>query len=157
MDVPLVAAAAVVLLSPALVIAGRVLWQVVRRRRPLPGVLLGPGLLAGVALTALGYAAVVYAIGFLSGFYVLDPDQMCAAAAGFYSGRPGPPDSSWTGIDYGHLPLRRTCRWAGGTTHELVPGWVNPLWSALLAVAWAALLARPLATLVAPRWLGRTR
>jgi hypothetical protein len=115
--------------------------------------LLGPGLLISIALTAVAYAGVVYAIGFFSAVYILDPDQMCAGAAGFYSGRPGPPDSSWIGIGHQYFPLRHTCRWTDGTTYELVPGWVNPLSFALLAVAWAALLARPVATVIAPeRW-----
>ena len=155
MDVVVVKAVAVVLLLPALSILLRLLWRAGRRRRPFLDALLSPGILIGIALTAVAYAVVVYAIGFFSGFSILDPDQMCASAAGFYSGRSGPPDSTWAGIDHSTFPLHRTCRWAGGTTHELVPGWVNPLSYALLATAWAALLARPLATLVAPGRLSR--
>jgi hypothetical protein len=152
MDV-VVVKAAVVLLLPALFILLCLLWQVGARRTPLLDALLAPGLLVGIALTAVAYAAVVYAIGLFSALYILDPDQMCASAAGFYSGRPGPPDSSWIGIDHQYFPLRHTCRWTDGTTHELVPSWVNPLSFALLAVAWVALLARPVATVVAPeRW-----
>ncbi len=151
MEDPVVKAAALVLAIPALSLLLHLAWQVGRRRRPLLDVLLGPGLLVGVALTFVAYAAIVYAIGLLSGFYFLDPDQMCAGRAGFYSGRTGPSDSSWTGIEHSYFPLRHTCRWADGTTFELVPRWVNPLSGALLAVAWAALLARPLAILLAPR------
>ena len=150
MTAVVVAAVALVLALPALLVALHVVREVAVRRRPLRAVLLGKGLLIGIALILVGYAAVVYAIGFAAGIYVLDPDQMCASAAGFYSGRSGPPDSSWVAIDANNFPLHRTCRWADGTTHELVPGWVNPLSYALLAGAWVALLARPIAAVVAP-------
>ncbi len=118
---------------------------------PFLTALLSPGILISVALTSIVYAAIAYAIGFVSDFYVLDPDQLCASQAGFYSGTSGPSDSSWRGIDDSFLPLSHLCRWNDGTTYELVPPWVNPLFFTFLAIGWLALLARPLAILVVPR------
>lgn len=129
---------------PVLLILLYVVRQVAVRRRPIGTVLLGPGLLVGIALTFIGYAGLVYAFGLSTGFYILDPDQMCASAAGH------DPAGAWAGLDFSAFPLRNTCRWNDGTTYELVPGWVNPLSYALLAVAWIALLARPVATLARP-------
>lgn len=142
--------AAVVPALPVLAVLVHLAWPVGRRRRPWRVVLLGPGLLVGVALTSITYAVVVYAIGFFSDLYFLDPDQHCAVRAGFASGRPGPSDSSWTGVEHSYFPLHHICRWGDGTAYELVPGWVNPVFFTLVAVAWLALLARPLATLLRP-------
>ncbi|MFJ1650619.1 hypothetical protein ACIOC2_04215 [Streptomyces sp. NPDC088337] len=67
--------------------------------------------LAGTA--ALG----AYAYGAMSGFYILDPGQMCA---------------SW-GVQGDHivtrmtLPVSAQCVTSGGVGTELVPGWVNPV------------------------------
>lgn len=75
-------------------------------------------LLAGTA------AAGAYAWGVMQGFYILDPDQMCAAA----------------GADGDHVVTRMTlpvsvrCVTEQGTGTELVPGWVNPVVFAGLAV-----------------------
>ncbi|GAA2525732.1 hypothetical protein [Winogradskya humida] len=77
----------------------------------------------------------------LSGFGALDPGEMCASAAGFYSGTPGPPDDRWTGMVERGLPIGRTCVWSDGTRFELVPWWVNPLLFAWLTTAVAALPA----------------
>jgi hypothetical protein len=142
--------ALVLLLPPALILV-RLVWRVRKGRTPFLEALLSPGIVASVALTCIGYAAIDYAIGFFSDFNMFDPDQMCASRAGFYSGRPGPSDKSWLGITDELFPLHHTFRWADGTIYELVPGWVNPLFYTLLAMAWAALLARPLATLFSPR------
>ncbi|MFD5648255.1 hypothetical protein [Streptomyces sp. NPDC127039] len=63
--------------------------------------------------TALG----VYAWGVSRGFYLLDPDQMCAArgARGDYL------------VTRMMLPVSVRCVTEDGTGTELVPGWVNPV------------------------------
>ncbi|MEU6325935.1 hypothetical protein ABZ851_01355 [Streptomyces sp. NPDC047049] len=79
--------------------------------------------LPGVATCALvvvmaGAAALgAYAWGVMSGFYVLDPDQMCAAL-----GAPG--DHIVTRET---LPVSAQCVTSDGVGTELVPGWVNPV------------------------------
>ncbi|WP_051797663.1 hypothetical protein [Catenuloplanes japonicus] len=140
--------AAVILLMPLLLLAGYVRRQVRRRGRTTSAALLAPGTLAGLVVVALIYAAGTYGWGTLSSFYLLDPDQMCASAAGFYSGTPGPADELWTGIIAHDLPLQRTCAWSDGTRFELVPWWVNPLFFAWLTIAAGALLAAPAARYV---------
>ncbi|MFF9036638.1 hypothetical protein ACF090_14340 [Streptomyces sp. NPDC014892] len=86
------------------------------------------------ALLAIGGGAAAlgaYAYGVMSGFYVLDPEQMCAAA-----GAPG--DYVVTRMT---LPVSVRCVTGEGTATELVPGWVNPLvlgGTALCALALAA-------------------
>ncbi|MFF4275485.1 hypothetical protein [Streptomyces sp. NPDC001536] len=67
--------------------------------------------LAGTA--ALG----AYAYGVMQGFYILDPDQMCAAA-----GARG--DRVVTRME---LPVSVQCVTGDGEGTELVPGWVNPV------------------------------
>ncbi|WP_346779824.1 hypothetical protein [Streptomyces sp. S3(2020)] len=67
--------------------------------------------LAGAA--ALG----AYAYGVMRGFYILDPDQMCAAA-----GARG--DHVVTRMA---LPVSVECVTSAGQGTELVPGWVNPV------------------------------
>jgi len=58
-----------------------------------------------------------YAWGVMSGFYILDPDQMCAAR----------------GVQGDHvvtretLPVSAQCVTSDGVGTELVPGWVNPV------------------------------
>ncbi|MEU5322456.1 hypothetical protein AB0G67_37760 [Streptomyces sp. NPDC021056] len=67
--------------------------------------------LAGTA--ALG----AYAYGVMRGFYILDPDQVCAAA-----GARG--DHVVTRMS---LPVSVQCVTGDGEGTELVPGWVNPV------------------------------
>ncbi|MEU8950976.1 hypothetical protein [Streptomyces sp. NPDC048489] len=74
--------------------------------------------LAGTA--AMG----AYAWGVMSGFYILDPDQMCAA-----SGADG--DYVATRMT---LPVSVQCVTDQGLGTELVPVWVNPVVFAGLAV-----------------------
>ncbi|MER5949682.1 hypothetical protein ABT127_26880 [Streptomyces sp. NPDC001904] len=57
-----------------------------------------------------------YAWGLMSGFYILDPDQMCAA-----HGVPG--DHV---VTRAALPVSSQCVTSAGEGTELVPGWVNP-------------------------------
>jgi hypothetical protein len=157
MIVAVLVAVATVLTLPLLFIFSRLIWRVRRRGVPLVAALLSPGVLISTAVTFVAYAAIVYAIGFFSGFYFLDPDEMCATRAGFYTGTSGPPDIAFHGIDQSLFPLYQTCRWADGTTYELVPPWVNPSFFTFLAVAWLALLARPLARLAGPRFLSPSK
>ncbi|MEU6105047.1 hypothetical protein [Streptomyces flaveolus] len=72
------------------------------------------GLLAVLAGSA---ALGAYAYGVNQGFYILDPDQMCAAA-----GVPG--DHVVTRMT---LPVSAQCVTPDGVGTELVPGWVNPV------------------------------
>ncbi|MFD8277345.1 hypothetical protein [Streptomyces flaveolus] len=72
------------------------------------------GLLAVLAGSA---ALGAYAYGVNQGFYILDPDQMCAAA-----GAPG--DHVVTRMT---LPVSAQCVTSDGVGTELVPGWVNPV------------------------------
>ena len=143
----IVAVVVLVLLLPPAAILLRLTWRIRRRGVPLPDALLSPGFLISVALNCVVYAAAAYAIGLFSAFYFLDPDQFCASRAGFYTGTPGPSDELWRAIDTNYFPIRQTCRWADGTTYDLVPPWVNPLFFTFVAIAWLALLARPLAVL----------
>ena len=82
-----------------------------RRRLPDAGSCALVAVISGV--TALG----AYACGVMSGFYILDPEQMCAAA-----GAPG--EYVVTRMT---LPVSVRCVTEEGTGTELVPGWVNPV------------------------------
>ncbi|MEU6845932.1 hypothetical protein ABZ930_29055 [Streptomyces sp. NPDC046716] len=71
-----------------------------------------------LVLVMAGAAAFgAYAWGLMSGFYILDPDQMCAAL----------------GVRGDHvvtraaLPVSSQCVTSAGEGTELVPGWVNPV------------------------------
>ncbi|MGW3106426.1 hypothetical protein [Streptomyces sp. NPDC001100] len=70
-----------------------------------------------VAVMAGSATLGAYTWGAMSGFYILDPDQMCAAkgAAG---------DHVVTRMT---LPVSSQCVTSGGVGTELVPGWVNPV------------------------------
>ncbi|GGL14364.1 hypothetical protein Sme01_06590 [Sphaerisporangium melleum] len=90
------------------------------------------------AMSALG-VALCWAWGIGSGIYVLDPDQMCAAAA-------APAEVYAHGefvrvaTHYG-FPVAATCLWDGGTAYDLVPPWVNPMIVLFALTLVAALLA----------------
>ncbi|MFI5839977.1 hypothetical protein ACIA8K_09735 [Catenuloplanes sp. NPDC051500] len=146
----IVALVAVILIlaSPLLLLAGHVRRQVRRRGLTVTGALLAPGTLVAIVLISLGYAAGTYGVGALSSSFTLDAGEMCASAAGFYSGTPGPADELWTGIATRDLPVERTCVWSDGTRFELVPWWVNPLLFTWLAVAAGVTLAAPAARYV---------
>ena len=109
-----------------------------RRGLSLWAALLRPVPLTAVGVLALAGAATIASLGWLPGIFAWDAAEMCASAAGFYSGTPGPSDASWTGIDRQLFPMRQTCRWADGTTYELVPGWLTPALVALVLIALAA-------------------
>lgn len=70
-----------------------------------------------VAVLAAAAALGAYAYGVMQGFYILDPDQMCAAA-----GARG--DFVVTRME---LPVSVQCVTSAGEGTELVPGWVNPV------------------------------
>ncbi|MGV9337844.1 hypothetical protein [Streptomyces sp. NPDC003688] len=77
-----------------------------------------------VVLLAAATAFGLYGYGVGLGFYILDPDQMCAA-----KGVPG--DSIVTHMT---LPVGAECVTEDGAATELVPFWVNPLILMSLAV-----------------------
>ncbi len=70
-----------------------------------------------VAVMAGAAAFGAYAWGVMSAFYLLDPDQLCAAR----------------GLQGDHIVTRETlpvsaqCVTSDGVGSELVPGWVNPV------------------------------
>jgi hypothetical protein len=70
-----------------------------------------------VAVMAGSAALGAYTWGAMSGFYLLDPDQMCAA-------RGAQGDHVVTRMT---LPVSSRCVTSDGVGTELVPGWVNPV------------------------------
>ncbi|MBE1597473.1 hypothetical protein [Streptomyces stelliscabiei] len=74
------------------------------------------GSCALLAVLAAAIALGVYGVGVMSGFYILDPEQMCAAA-----GAPGDYVVTRT-----TLPVSAQCVTEKGVGTELVPDWVNP-------------------------------
>ncbi|MGW2327404.1 hypothetical protein ACWC5C_16750 [Streptomyces sp. NPDC001700] len=89
--------------------------------------------LVAVMAGAAAYGA--YAWGVMSGFFVLDPDQMCTV-----QGLPGDHIvTRWT------LPVSARCVTPGGLESELVPGWVNPVVFLGLALFVSAVVAGTLA------------
>ncbi|GES29808.1 hypothetical protein AB0G60_30260 [Streptomyces angustmyceticus] len=90
-----------------------------------------------VAVMAGAAAFGGYAWGVMSGFYILDPDQMCAAQV----------------VRGDHIETRETlpvsarCVTSDGVASELVPGWVNPLIYLGLTLLVAALVTGVLAGL----------
>jgi hypothetical protein len=86
-----------------------------------------PGNLLLRSFLALAAAGVTYIYGFWTGqFLSLAPtSEMCTAP------RPrGTPPMSWT-----LFPLSNQCRWADGTSTDLVPWYVNPILFVCLATA----------------------
>ncbi|MGW4447243.1 hypothetical protein [Streptomyces sp. NPDC004682] len=79
--------------------------------------------------SATAFGAYGYGVG--RGFYLLDPDQMCAAM-----GVPG--DGIVTDLG---LPVSARCVTDSGVATELVPFWVNPLVYGSLAVSVVAATA----------------
>ncbi|MFD9632396.1 hypothetical protein [Streptomyces violascens] len=120
-----------VVLSAALALVLRV-----RKQRPVRvGRLPDVATSALVAVMAGAAAFGAYSWGVMSGFYILDPDQMCAAkgAAGDHV------VTRWT------LPVSAQCVTSDGVGTELVPGWVNPVIFAGLALLLPALTTGALA------------
>ncbi|GHJ38393.1 hypothetical protein [Streptomyces sp. TS71-3] len=86
-----------------------------------------------------------YAWGVMSGFYFLDPDQMCAArgAQGDHV------------VTRATLPVSAQCVTTGGVGTELVPGWVNPVIFIGLTLLTLAVVAGAFAGVwrrLSPRW-----
>jgi len=91
-----------------------------RARHWLPGSgwhLPSVGTCVLVAVMAGSAALGAYTWGAMSGFYILDPDQMCAA-------RGAQGDHVVTRMT---LPVSSQCVTPDGAGTELVPGWVNPV------------------------------
>ncbi|MFF7652313.1 hypothetical protein ACFZCY_21220 [Streptomyces sp. NPDC007983] len=125
------------LLMP-LVFAGAALGLALRAYSRLPG--CGwhlPSVTTCVLVMVMAGAAAfgAYTWGVMSGFYVLDPDQMCAVR-----GLPG--DHIVTRAT---LPISAQCVTEGGSAAELVPGWVNPVIIGGLALFALALMTGILA------------
>ncbi|MHC0431876.1 hypothetical protein ACX6XY_17070 [Streptomyces sp. O3] len=94
-----------------------------------------------VAVMAASAAFGAYAWGVMSGFYILDPDQMCAA-----KGAPGERVvTRWT------LPVGAQCVTSDGEATELAPGWVNPVVFTSLALLLVSVVAGALAAVVRRR------
>ncbi|MFF7329152.1 hypothetical protein [Streptomyces sp. NPDC008150] len=114
------------------VVLGAVVALVGRIRRRGPGAPWHvPYVRAWVVVAVLAGAAALgaYAWGVMSGFYILDPDQMCAA-----KGVAG--DRVVTRMT---LPVSARCVTEAGEGTELVPGWVNPVVDAGLVLLLLAL------------------
>ncbi|MFG2529338.1 hypothetical protein [Streptomyces sp. NPDC048516] len=107
------------LLAPyVFVIAATVLGLRAYRRLPGGGWHLpGASTSAWIAVMAGAAAFGAYAWGVMSGFYLLDPDQMCAAQ-GVRGDRI---------VTRETLPVSAQCVTSDGVGTELVPGWVNPV------------------------------
>ncbi|MER7720793.1 hypothetical protein ABTX99_28260 [Streptomyces flaveolus] len=114
------------LMAPFVVLCAATLLAVrAWRRKPGDGWRLpDTGSWALVTVMAGATALGAYAYGVNQGFYILDPDQMCAAA-----GAPG--DHVVTRMT---LPVSAQCVTPEGVGTELVPGWVNPVVFTGLAV-----------------------
>lgn len=125
------------MLAPCVfVIAAVALARRALRRRPGDGWRLPSASTSGLVAVMAGAAACgAYAWGVMSGFYLLDPDQMCAA-----KGVPG--DHV---VTRGTLPVSAQCVTSDGVGTELVPGWVNPVISVGLTLLVLALVSGTLA------------
>ncbi|MBY8339644.1 hypothetical protein LXH13_01185 [Streptomyces spinosirectus] len=98
--------------------AGAVLFRRVTSRPPVKGRRLPSGTTCTLVAVMAGAAALgAYASGVMSGFYILDPDQMCASrgAQGDHV------------VTRATLPVSSQCVTSDGVGTELVPGWVNPV------------------------------
>ncbi|MER5755304.1 hypothetical protein [Streptomyces sp. NPDC002088] len=106
-------------MTPFVVVGAAVALAVrARDRKPGSGWRL-PDVRSCALVTVMAGAAALgaYAYGVMSGFYILDPDQMCAAA-----GAAG--DHVVTRMT---LPVSAQCVTPEGEGTELVPSWVNPV------------------------------
>ncbi|MEU8950824.1 hypothetical protein [Streptomyces sp. NPDC048489] len=107
------------IVAPCFFVAAAVRLAVRARRRPRDSGWRPPSgsTCALVAVMAGSAVCGAYAWGVMSGFYLLDPDQMCAAkgVAGDHV------LTRWT------LPVSAQCVTSDGVGSELVPGWVNPV------------------------------
>ncbi|GGR39608.1 hypothetical protein [Streptomyces roseolus] len=124
-------------LAPCVVLCTAVplAWRACTRRPVLSGRL--PRFTTCVLAAVLGGAGAygAYSWGVMSGFHVLDPDQMCASKGA----RGDHVVTRWT------LPLSTRCVTSDGAGTELVPDWVNPVIFMGLALLLVALVAGTLA------------
>ncbi|WP_405140088.1 hypothetical protein OG589_24940 [Sphaerisporangium sp. NBC_01403] len=127
--------APLVFLVLAVRLALRVVRAVRRGRPPTPAQALSPKPLLELAAMSFLGTALCWAAGIGSGFYILDPDQMCGMAAGraFSAFRTIETQASF--------PVRQICRWTDGSGYDLVPAWVNPAIALFFAAFLASLLA----------------
>lgn len=106
-------------LMPLVVVgAGAALIRRAATRQPISGLRLPSGTTCTLVAVLAGAAALgAYAWGVMSGFYILDPDQMCAArgARGDHI------------VTRATLPVSAQCVTSDGVGTELVPAWVNPV------------------------------
>ncbi|MFD8954254.1 hypothetical protein ACFV0B_35965 [Streptomyces xanthophaeus] len=124
------------ILAPCVFVGAAVaLVRQVRRQRPTRGHLASTAICVPVAVMAASVSFGAYAWGVMSGFYVLDPDQMCAAQ-GVQGDRIV---TRWT------LPVSAQCVTSGGVGTELAPAWVNPAIFIGLSLFLLALLTGALA------------
>ncbi|MEU6536864.1 hypothetical protein [Streptomyces sp. NPDC047000] len=126
-----------VVLFAAVALARRLVGQC---REELPGGgrrLLDPSTYTLIAVIGGTAAFGAYAWGVMSGFYLLDPDQMCAAQ-GVAGDRI---------VTRETLPVSAQCVTSDGVGTELVPAWVNPVIFLGLALLVLALVAGTLAAL----------
>ncbi|GHF18649.1 hypothetical protein E5082_16555 [Streptomyces griseoluteus] len=84
-----------------------------------------------LALMTAAAAFGLFGYGVACGFYILDPDQMCAA-----QGVPG--DRI---VTHETLPVSAQCVTEAGAATELVPSWVNPTICLCLLVCAASVTA----------------
>ncbi|MEU1309024.1 hypothetical protein ABZ419_09010 [Streptomyces cinnamoneus] len=107
------------ILAPCIFLGATVAFvRRVREQKPaLVGRLPNVAMCALVAVMAGEAVYGAYSWGVMSGFFILDPDQMCAAqgVAGDHI------VTRWT------LPVSVQCVTSAGVGTELAPGWVNPV------------------------------
>ncbi|MGW0943982.1 hypothetical protein ACWD4O_15715 [Streptomyces sp. NPDC002623] len=107
------------LLTPFVVVGAALALAVRAWRREAGSGWRLPNVHSCVLVTVMAGAAALgaYAWGVMSGFFVLDPDQLCAAkgAAGEYI------ETRMS------LPVSVQCVTEEGVGTEIVPGWVNPV------------------------------
>ncbi|MEV1068744.1 hypothetical protein [Streptomyces sp. NPDC050263] len=113
-------------LTPFVVVGAGLALAVRAWRRELGAGWRVPSVRSCVLVTVMAGAAALgaYAWGVMSGFYILDPDQLCAArgAAGEYV------------VTRMTLPVSVQCVTEEGAGTEIVPDWVNPVVFGGLAV-----------------------
>ncbi|MFE9727433.1 hypothetical protein ACFYQ5_28580 [Streptomyces sp. NPDC005794] len=122
----------VVFVVAALAVVLRAYKRLTSRMWHLPS--LTTSALVAVMSGAAAFGA--YAWGVTSGFYILDPDQTCAArgVAGDHI------------VTRESLPVSVQCVTLDGVGTELVPGWVNPVIFMGLALLLLALVTGTLAS-----------
>jgi hypothetical protein len=118
-----------------LLLAIRLSWRAVRalKRRRLPGPTHDSSLKAAIEVAAMSVigAGLCWTAGVGSGFYLLDPDEICDRSL---PSVPAAGSDVVTIEEHLSLPVRQTCVWADGIRYDLVPSWVNPMIAVFLVV-----------------------